>query len=106
MRGASIFDRQRDVGIFQEVPLHCCRTVPDTRRNRSEPVAAFCDPCECEGADAVALAETLYDMNDPQIAHIREVLEFTGLSVPDVAAYERLAEYEREAAELGYPELK
>jgi hypothetical protein len=45
-------------------------------------------------------------MNDPQISHIRDVLEFTGLSVPDVVAYERFAEYEREAAELGYPELR
>jgi hypothetical protein len=26
--------------------------------------------------------------------------------VPDAAAYERLAEYEREAADLGFPELK
>ncbi len=45
-------------------------------------------------------------MNDPQVAHIRGALELTGLSGPDVAAYERLAEYEREAAELGFPEIR
>jgi hypothetical protein len=45
-------------------------------------------------------------MDDPQTADIRTILELTGLSVPDVAAYERLAEYEREAADLGFPDLK
>jgi hypothetical protein len=58
-------------------------------------------------ADAVAVTETLYEMmTDPQTAWTREVLEFAGLSKPDVPAYERLAEHERQAAELGYPELK
>ena len=45
-------------------------------------------------------------MKEPRIAHIRGALELSGLSVPDIAAYERLAEYEREAAELGFAEIK
>jgi hypothetical protein len=36
---------------------------------------------------------------------LRGRLKLTGLSVPNIAAYERLADYEREAAELSYPKL-
>jgi ABC-type phosphate/phosphonate transport system substrate-binding protein len=73
----------------------------------ASPSLPFVTSVRTTEADAVIVTETLYDiMKDPQTAHIREVLEFTGLSVPDVPAYEHLAEYEREAAELGYPELK
>jgi ABC-type phosphate/phosphonate transport system substrate-binding protein len=73
----------------------------------ASPSLPFVTSVRTTEADAVTVTETLYDiMKDPQTAHIREVLEFTGLSVPDVPAYEHLAEYEREAAELGYPELK
>ena len=45
-------------------------------------------------------------MGDPQTTNLRGILQLAALSVPDVAAYERLAEYEREAADLGFPELK
>jgi hypothetical protein len=45
-------------------------------------------------------------MGDPQTADMRGTLQLAALSVPDVAAYERLAEYEREAADLGFPEEK
>ena len=73
----------------------------------SSPSLPFVTSVNTTESDAVALAEALYEiMNDPQIAHIREALELIGLSVPDVAAYERLANYEREAAELGFPEIK
>jgi hypothetical protein len=58
-------------------------------------------------SDAVAIAEALHDiMGDPQTANMRGILQLAALSVPDVAAYERLAEYEREAADLGFPEIK
>jgi hypothetical protein len=43
-------------------------------------------------------------LSDPEFSYIREVLELSDLSVPDVDAYEGLAQYEREAAELGFPE--
>jgi ABC-type phosphate/phosphonate transport system substrate-binding protein len=73
----------------------------------SSPSLPFVTSVNTTESDAVAVAETLYEIvNDPQIAHIREALELTGLSVPDVAAYERLADYEREATELGFPEIK
>ncbi|MCC8948379.1 hypothetical protein H8A97_25530 [Bradyrhizobium sp. Arg62] len=58
-------------------------------------------------SDALALAEALYEIvKDPQTADIRGVLELSALSVPDVTAYERLAEYERKAPELGYPNMQ
>jgi ABC-type phosphate/phosphonate transport system substrate-binding protein len=73
----------------------------------SSPSLPFVTSVNTPKSDVVALAEALYEIvNDPQIAHICEALELTGLSAPDVAAYERLADYEREAAELGFPEIK
>jgi ABC-type phosphate/phosphonate transport system substrate-binding protein len=72
----------------------------------SSPSLPFVTLTSTAAADAIALAETLHDiMRDPQLAHLRDILQLTGLSVPDIAAYERLADYEREAAKLGYPEL-
>jgi ABC-type phosphate/phosphonate transport system substrate-binding protein len=89
---------------FRSIAAERYRILAETVASPSPPFVTSVNTTE---ADAVAVAETLYDiMNDPQISHIRDVLEFTGLSVPDVVAYERLAEYEREAAELGYPELR
>jgi ABC-type phosphate/phosphonate transport system substrate-binding protein len=73
----------------------------------SSPSLPFVTSMRTTESDALALAKALYEiMKDPQIAHICRALELTGLSVPDVAAYERLAEYEREAAELGFPEIR
>jgi ABC-type phosphate/phosphonate transport system substrate-binding protein len=73
----------------------------------SSPSPPFVTSVSTMEPDAVAVAGTLYEiMNDPQIAHVCEALELTGLSVPDVAAYEGLADYEREAIELGFPEIK
>jgi hypothetical protein len=58
-------------------------------------------------SDAMAIAEALHEiMDDPQTAGIRGILELAGLSEPDIAAYERLAEFEREAADLGFPEIE
>jgi ABC-type phosphate/phosphonate transport system substrate-binding protein len=72
----------------------------------SSPSLPFVTSVNTTESDAAAVAETLYEIvNDPQNAHICEELELTGLSVPDVAAYERLADYEREATELGFPEI-
>jgi ABC-type phosphate/phosphonate transport system substrate-binding protein len=80
------------------------RVIGETVSSPSLPFATSISTTE---SDAYALAEALYEiMRDPQVAHIREALELTGLSVPDVAAYERLAEYEREAAELGFAEIR
>jgi ABC-type phosphate/phosphonate transport system substrate-binding protein len=65
-----------------------------TSVNTGEPVAS-------------AVAEALHEiMADPEAADMRGALELAGISAPDVAAYERLAEFEREAADLGFPEIK
>jgi ABC-type phosphate/phosphonate transport system substrate-binding protein len=73
----------------------------------SSPSLPFVTSVNTRESDAMAIAESLHQiMDDPQTSEIRGVLELVGLSVPDVAAYERLAEYEREAADLGFPEIK
>jgi ABC-type phosphate/phosphonate transport system substrate-binding protein len=44
--------------------------------------------------------------SDPATARTRDALGLAAVSVLDASAYERLANYEREAAELGYPDLE
>jgi ABC-type phosphate/phosphonate transport system substrate-binding protein len=73
----------------------------------SSPSLPFVTSVNTAEFDAVAVAEALHEiMDDPQTADLRGILELSGLSVPDFAAYERLAEYEREAVDLGFPELR
>jgi ABC-type phosphate/phosphonate transport system substrate-binding protein len=73
----------------------------------SSPSLPFVTSMNTTDSDAFALAETLFEIvNDPHSAHVCEALELAGLSVPNIAAYERLADYERKAAELGFPEIK
>jgi ABC-type phosphate/phosphonate transport system substrate-binding protein len=80
------------------------RILDETPASPSLPFVTSVNTTE---SDAVAIAEALHEiMADPQTADMRRILQLVGFSVPDVAAYERLAEYEREAADLGFPELK
>jgi ABC-type phosphate/phosphonate transport system substrate-binding protein len=73
----------------------------------SSPSLPFVTSVQTTQSHAVAVAEALHEIiNDPQLADIREALALSGLSVPDIAAYQRLADYEREAAELGFPEIR
>jgi ABC-type phosphate/phosphonate transport system substrate-binding protein len=58
-------------------------------------------------SEVTALGEALYEMmSDPELSKTRDVLELSGVSIPDGDAYEGLAQYEREAAELDFPEIK
>jgi len=43
---------------------------------------------------------------DPAIAGVRETLGLTAVSVLNTSAYERLTDYEKEAEDLGYPNLE
>jgi ABC-type phosphate/phosphonate transport system substrate-binding protein len=73
----------------------------------SSPSLPFITSINTTESEAVAIAEALHEiMGDPHTANMRGILELAALSVPDIAAYERLAEYEREAADLGFPEIK
>lgn len=73
----------------------------------SSPSLPFVTSVNTTKSDAVAIAEALHEiMGDPRTADMRGILQLAALSVPDIAAYEHLAEYEREAADLGFPELK
>ena len=71
------------------------------------PSLPFVTSVNTSESDAAAIAETLHEiMDDPKSADIRGALKLAGLSTPDLAAYERLTEFEREAADLDFPEIK
>ncbi len=71
------------------------------------PSLPFVTSVDTTKSDAAAIAEALHEIiGDPQTAGLRGTLQLAGLSVPNCAAYERLAEYEREAEDLGFPEIK
>jgi ABC-type phosphate/phosphonate transport system substrate-binding protein len=89
---------------FRPVAAGRYRIIDETVSSPSLPFVTAVNTSE---SDAAALAEALHEiMKDPQTAGIRGILELAGLSAPDAGAYERLAEYEREAAGLGFPEIK
>ena len=89
---------------FRPIVAKRYRIVDETVASPSLP---FVTSVNTTQSDAVAVAEALHEiMEDPKTADIRGILELAGLSVPDFAAYERLAEYEQEAADLGFPEIK
>jgi ABC-type phosphate/phosphonate transport system substrate-binding protein len=89
---------------FRPVVAQRYRILDETVTSPSPP---FVTSVNTTASDAAAIAEALHEiMDDPQAADLRGTLEFAGLSVPDVGAYERLADYEREAADLGFPEIR
>jgi ABC-type phosphate/phosphonate transport system substrate-binding protein len=89
---------------FRPVAAQQYRVLDETVTSPSLP---FITSVNTTRADATAIAEALHEIiEDPQAGDIRGTLELVGLSVPDFAAYERLAEYEREAADLGFPAIK
>jgi ABC-type phosphate/phosphonate transport system substrate-binding protein len=72
----------------------------------SSPSLPFVTSARSSDTEATALRETLHQMlTDPATAALRADLGLGGITAPDVSAYERLAAYEREAADLGYPDI-
>ena len=89
---------------FRPVNSERYRILDETVSSPSLPYVTAVNTSE---SDAAAIAETLHEiMDDPQATNIRGALELAGVSTPDVDAYERLMEFEREAADLGFPEIK
>ena len=89
---------------FRPIAAKRYRILDETVTSPSLP---FVTSVNTTKSDAAAIAEVLHEIiGDPQIADLRGILELAGLSVPDFAAYERLAEYEQEAVDLGFPEIK
>jgi ABC-type phosphate/phosphonate transport system substrate-binding protein len=89
---------------FRPVAAKRYRILEETVPSPSLPFVTSVDTTE---SDAIAIAEALHEiMEDPAGAGMRGMLELKGVSVPDSSAYERLAEYEREAADLGFPEIR
>jgi ABC-type phosphate/phosphonate transport system substrate-binding protein len=72
----------------------------------SSPCLPFVTSLEAARSGFAELREALNEVvNDPALSAVREVLAIADLSDPDIQAYERLAQHEREAAELGFPEI-
>src|SRR6202012_2255247 len=77
---------------FRPVVARRYRILDETVTSPSLP---FVTSVNTTASDASAIAEALHEiMGDPQTADLRGMLELAGLSAPDFAAYERLAEYE------------
>jgi ABC-type phosphate/phosphonate transport system substrate-binding protein len=94
-------------GFFSKFSPDAAKRYRVIEETVSSPSLPFVTSVNTVASDVAALTEALYElMNDPKVAGICGTLELTGLSGPDVAGYERLAEYEREAAELGFPEIR
>ncbi len=73
----------------------------------SSPSLPFVTAVNTSESDAMAIAGALHEiMDDPKTAGLLGRLELAGLSEPDIAAYERLADLEGEAADLGFPEIR
>jgi ABC-type phosphate/phosphonate transport system substrate-binding protein len=94
-------------GFFQKFRPVAAKRYRILDETPSSPSLPFVTSVRTTESDAVAIAEALHEiMGDPQTADMRGVLQLAALSVPEIAAYERLAEYEREAADRGFPELR
>jgi ABC-type phosphate/phosphonate transport system substrate-binding protein len=94
-------------GFFEKF----CPVAAERYRILDETVSSPCPPfvtsIDRTASEVTALGEALYEiMSAPELSYVREVLGLSGLSVPDVGAYEGLARYEREAAELDFPEIR
>ena len=94
-------------GFFRKFRPAAARRYRILDETVTSPSLPFVTSVNTTASDAAAIAEVLHEiMNDPQTADTRGMLELAGLSVPDVGAYERLADYERDAADLGFSELR
>jgi ABC-type phosphate/phosphonate transport system substrate-binding protein len=89
---------------FRPVDAQRYRVLDETV---SSPSLPFVTSVKTSDSDAAAIVEALREiMADAQTAYIRDTLELADLVTPDVAAYEHLADYEKEAAELGYSQIR
>jgi len=75
-------------------------------RTVSSPSLPFVTSVETPARQIAALRDSIDElMTDVEMLNIRESLGLRGVEEPKTAAYERLADFEREAAELGYAEI-
>jgi ABC-type phosphate/phosphonate transport system substrate-binding protein len=73
----------------------------------SSPSLPFVTSATTSEAEATIITEALNEIfADPRTVQLRKTLELADIAAPNTEAYERLAVYEREAAELGYPEIQ
>lgn len=73
----------------------------------SSPSLPFVTSSATDDGTTDKISGALFDLfADPATTDIRQSLALANITVPDENAYERLASYEREAAALGYPEIR
>lgn len=80
------------------------RVLDETPPSPSLPFVTSSTTSELDWAIIVDALKEIFA--DPQTLQTRRALELADIAIPEVTAYERLAAYEREAAELGYPEIR
>ncbi len=94
-------------GFFQKFRPDAATRFRILDETVSSPSLPFVTSSTTGEAEVAILTEALNELfADPSTAQIRETLELADIAVPDVEAYERLAVYEREAAKLGYAEIR
>jgi ABC-type phosphate/phosphonate transport system substrate-binding protein len=80
------------------------RILAQTARSPSPPLVTS---TTTDARTVTTLRESLNRLFwDPATAGVRETLGLTAVSVLNTSAYERLADYEKEAEDLGYPNLE
>lgn len=73
----------------------------------SSPSLPFVTSMSTTESDANVLIDVLHGViRDPATMQVRDIIGLTGFALPNVGAFEQLAQYEREAIELGHPELE
>jgi ABC-type phosphate/phosphonate transport system substrate-binding protein len=80
------------------------RILAQTARSPSPPLVTS----STTDARAVATLRESLDalFRDPATARVRETLGLTAVSMLNTSAYEPLVDYEKEAEDLGYPNLE
>ena len=80
------------------------RILVQTERSPSPPLVTS---TTTDARTVATLRESLDTLfRDPATADVRETLGLTAVSVLNTGDYERLADYEKEAEDLGYPNLE
>jgi hypothetical protein len=105
-RGRCRVDRLRDLRVLAPLPPRGGRAVPHLAETPPSPAIPFVTSVATPPPPSISCARRCARIGgEPRYAAVRAGLMIAGIEdVPD-AAYRGLLDYEREAAELGYPQL-
>lgn len=94
-------------GLFKKLRPVAAERYRVLAETEASPSLPFVTSIRTSESDTAAIVQALHAvLKDPEIAHICDMLALTGLTAPDVTAYERLAGYERESNALGFPDIR